>query len=291
MGNAAELWIKANHRLGESIIWHEASQAVMWVDLLDPAFFMHDPKTGMTKNSPLPLQAPIGSIAATTNPKQLIIAHRNGLSLLHLDTLALEPFCDPEAGRADIIYNDIKTDRFGRLWVGTSHAKEQDPRGALWCVKDRKTFALADAGVAISNGPAFSPDGTTMYFNDSAGRKTFAYDIDAGHMQAANRRVLRSYTESEGMPDGVVVDAAGNLWCAMWAGAAILHVSPKGSLIGKIDIAAWNVTTLCFAGHEIFITTATDTTPPDMRAKFPDTGSLFRLATDATGLPEPLFAI
>jgi sugar lactone lactonase YvrE len=294
MGNAAELWIKAKHRLGESIIWHEATGTIMWVDLLDPALFVHDPKTGNTKNSPLPLQAPIGSIAATTNPKQLIIAHGNGLSLLHLDTLTLEPFCDPEAGRADIIYNDIKADRFGRLWVGTSHAKEQDPRGALWCVKDRKTFALADAGFAVSNGPAFSPDGTTMYFNDSAGRTTFAYDISASHLQALNRRVLRSFTADEGMPDGVVVDSDGNLWCAMWSGAAILQVSPSGALLRKIDVASWNVTTLCFAGRglrDIHITTATDSVTPEMLGTYPQTGCLFRIASDTTGLPEPLFAI
>ena len=37
---------------------------------------------------------------------------------------------------------------------------------------------LGDTGFAVSNGPAFSLDGKTMYFNDSAGRKTFAYDIE-----------------------------------------------------------------------------------------------------------------
>ena len=30
---------------------------------------------------------------------------------------------------------------------------------------------LGDVGFAVSNGPAFSLDGNTMYFNDSAGKK------------------------------------------------------------------------------------------------------------------------
>jgi xylono-1,5-lactonase len=291
MNKAAELWIKANHRLGESIIWHAATRRLMWVDLLDPELFVHDPETSEAVANPLPLQPPIGSIAATTDPKRLIIAHRGGLSLLHLETLALEPFCDPEAGRADIIYNDIKTDRWGRLWVGTSHAKELEPRGALWCVKDRDTYALADAGFAVSNGPALSPDGGTMYFNDSAGRKTFAYDIAPTHLRAQNRRVFQSYTEIEGMPDGVTVDAKGNVWCAKWAGAALFQLSATGERIQKINVAAWNVTTLCIVGHDIYITTATDTASDDRMNEMPETGSLFCLRSDEPGLPEPLFPI
>ena len=174
----ADLWIKASHRLGESIIWHAHNRCLYWVDLLDPALFVHDPATGETRSHALALPPPIGSIAATSDPDVLILAHRGGLSLLDVRTLALTFYCDPEGGRDAIIYNDIKVDRQGRLWVGTSHEKEQQHRGVLWCVESRTRWALVDAGFAISNGPAFSLDGRTMYFNDSLGRTTFAYDVD-----------------------------------------------------------------------------------------------------------------
>jgi xylono-1,5-lactonase len=290
----AELWIKAEHRLGESIIWHVAMQRLMWVDLLDPALFIHDPRKNETARHGLDLPPPIGSIAATTDPTRLILAHRGGLSLLNTRTMALESYCNPEDGRDEVIYNDIKVDRWGRLWVGTSHAKEAEPRGALWCVTNRETFSLADVGFPVSNGPAFSRDGSTMIFNDSANYKSFAYDIAEQEMMARHRRVLRAHAVSDGMPDGVVVDSEDTIWTAQWGGAAVLALSPVGALLRKVEVPAWNVTTLCFAGpdlRDVYITTATDTVPPEKMVAFPLTGSLFHFRADVPGLEEPLFAI
>jgi xylono-1,5-lactonase len=294
MATIAQLWIKADHRLGESIIWHAARQCYFWVDLLDPALFSHDPTTAQTTKRVFPIPAPIGSIAATTDDNLLILAHRGGLSLLDINTMALTPYCDPEAGRDEVIYNDIKVDRWGRLWVGTSHAREQQPRGALWCVKDRMTWALADAGFAISNGPAFSLDGKTMYFNDSAHRMTFAYDIAPDHLNARNRRVFVQHGEGDGLPDGCVVDASDHLWTAQWAGHALLRFDRNGRLKERIAVPSVHVTTLCFGGQDLRqmkITTATDGAPPEERSALPLSGSLFASTGGWVGLPEPLFAL
>jgi xylono-1,5-lactonase len=294
MATAAHLWIKADHRLGESIIWHVARQCYFWVDLLDPALYSHDPATGQTTHRVIPLPAPIGSIAATTDNDQLILAHRDGLSVLDINTMALTPYCDPEAGRDEVIYNDIKVDRWGRLWVGTSHARELDPRGALWCVKDRKTWALADAGFAISNGPAFSLDGKTMYFNDSARRTTFAYDIAPDHLGARNRRVFVQHAEGDGLPDGCVVDASDHVWTAQWAGSALLRFDREGQLQHRIAVPSVHVTTLCFGGpnlQHMKITTATDGASYEDITALPQSGSLFACSGDWRGQPEPLFPL
>jgi xylono-1,5-lactonase len=293
MARTAHLWIKAEHRLGESIIWHVARQCYFWVDLLDPALFAHDPATGQTHRRLIPLPPPIGSIAATTDENLLILAHRGGLSLLDINTMELAPYCDPEGGRDDVIYNDIKVDRWGRLWVGTSHARELEPRGALWCVRDRNTWALADAGFAISNGPAFSLDGRTMYFNDSARRITFAYDIAPDHLQARNRRVFVQHAEQDGLPDGCVVDASDHVWTAQWAGRALLRFDQDGHMTDRIEVPSVHVTTLCFGGadlRQMKITTATDGASPEDLASLPHSGSLFACSGDWVGLSEPLFA-
>ena len=158
----AELFIEARHRLGEAIIWHVARRRLLWIDLLDPALIEHDLATGRTERRPLALPPPIGAIAATSDPGLLALTHRHGLSLLAIADLTLTHLCDPEAGRDAIIWNDAKCDRWGRLWIGSSHEKEREPRGALWCVKNGRTFALGDAGFAVSNGPAFSPDGALL---------------------------------------------------------------------------------------------------------------------------------
>jgi len=287
-----ELFIETRHRLGEAIIWHEAHQCLYWIDLLDPALFQHDLNTAATQSWPLPLQGPIGAIVATETPDLLLITHRQGLSLLHLSNLSMEPYCDPEAGRDAIIWNDAKCDRWGRVWAGSSHAFEKEARGALWCVKGRKDFALGDAGFAISNGPAISPDGRVLYFNDSLGRTTYAYDITKNDLHPHNRRALIHFAPEEGLPDGIITDAEGCLWIAHWGGARVSRYSAEGKLIAAYPVAAHNVTTMCFAGPDLttlYITTARDGLDAAALQELPLSGSLFRLETNVKGLPEPLF--
>lgn len=290
----AELFIKARHRLGEAIIWHEASQCLYWIDLLDPALFHHDLLTAKTQSWALPLEAPIGAIAATDNPDLLLITHRRGLSVLRISDLSLAPYCDPEAGRDAIIWNDAKCDRWGRIWAGSSHAFEKEARGALWCIGDRTHFALGDAGFAISNGPAVSPDGLTLYFNDSLGRTTFAYDITATDLHPRNRRALIQFAPEEGLPDGIITDSEGCLWIAHWGGARVSHYTADGKLIAAYPVPAHNVTTMCFAGTDfktLYITTARDGLDEASLAEMPLSGSLFQLATNVRGLTEPLFRL
>jgi xylono-1,5-lactonase len=294
MAHTTELRIRSHHKLGESIIWHVAKQCYFWVDLLDPALFSHNPASGQTVKREIRLPPPIGSIAATTNPDLLLLAHCGGLSLLDVRSMEMTFYCDPEAGRDAIIYNDIKVDRWGRLWVGTSHVKEQEERGALWCVESAKRWALADAGFAVSNGPAFSLDGSTMYFNDSTRRKTYAYDIASDHLGARNRRVLIQHAEQDGMPDGAVVDSADNIWTAQWAGSAVLKFDRAGHRLERIAVPSVHVTTLCFGGADLkypLVTTATDGATPDQLKAQPLSGSIFTFENAVEGVRESLFRL
>ena len=290
----AQLWLQSRHRLGESILWHEVRQRFFWIDLLEPALWSCDASGGGLQSRELPIPPPIGSIAATTNPRHLMLAHRSGLSLLDIDTLALEAWCDPEQGRDGIIFNDMKCDRWGRLWVGTSHEREREPRGALWCVKDRHTWQLADVGFPIANGPAFSPDGTAMYFNDSANHQTLTYDVRPTDLRATNRRVLASYSVEEGMPDGLTVDADGCIWTAQWGGASVIRLTTEGEKRERHPIPAANITSLCFAGSgssTLLITSARDGLQAEALLARPLTGSLFTLDVQTKGLAETLFPI
>lgn len=289
-----QLYHQRQHKLGEAILWHDASQCLYWIDLLEPELFRSNPATGEVRSWPLDLSAPLGAIVATENPNLLLVSHRNGLSLLNLEHLSLTDFVDPENGRHMVSYNDLKSDRWQRCWVGTSHLLECEPRGALWCVASPAAFALGDVGFAISNGPAFSIDGTTMYFNDSLARQTLAYDIEKHNLLPRNRRVIRTYTGDEGLPDGSTVDADGNIWTAHWGGSQVSQMTPSGNLLKTYPVPALNVTTLCFGNTDyktLYITTARDGMTAEQLAAQPLSGSLFSLQTGVQGLPEPLFKL
>jgi sugar lactone lactonase YvrE len=247
-----------------------------------------------TIQSSLSLKAPLGAISATANSKLLIVSHAGGLSTFNIKTGATKIFARPEQDRDAIIYNDCKADRFGRLWVGSSHAKETDPRGALWCVLPNGKCFLGDVGFAVSNGPAFSLDGRIMYFNDSVGKKTFAYDISPDDPIPRNRRVLISYTLEEGMPDGLTVDAEGNLWVAHWGGARITQFTKAGFRLRHIQVPAPHVTSVGFGGENLatlYVTTARDGMSPDALHLWPQSGNLFATKPGVHGIEEPLFPL
>lgn len=292
MTGDAKLFIRAEQRLGEAIIWHAAQQCLFWIDLLAPALFRHCPKTGGTEHWPLDLAPPIGAIAATEDPDLLALTHRHGIALLRISDRTMRPWCDPERGRDGVIYNDAKVDRAGRLWAGTSDALERDPRGALWHVHPGGDHVLADAGFVVANGPAFSPDGNSLYFNDSVGRTTFAYDIEGDHRRLVNRRRLIVFGEEDGLPDGIITDAEGCLWIAHWGAARVSRWSPAGERLGTWAVPAVNVTTMCFGpGSTLYITTARDGVDDATLAQWPLTGSLFTLETQTRGIPEPLLRL
>ena len=294
MSSTVETLCVLDNKLGESPIWHAARQKIYWLDLYAPALFECNADGSHFRARPIAAEAPIGSLVASTEPHMVVIALKTGLHLLNLDTLELTFYCDPENGRAGVIPNDLKVDRWGRIWLATSHEREKDPRGALWCVSGKNNWALADVGFPVSNGPAFSRDGHTMYFNDSVGRQTLAYDISNQHLRAEHRRVLATYSETEGVPDGLTVDENGDLWIAMWAGACVLQLSGTGEKLKHINVPAFQPSSVAFAGaamNWLAITSARDGLPDGRLTDYPLSGSLFACDLDVKGIPEPLFKL
>ncbi len=85
------------------------------------------------------------------------------------------------------------------------------------------------------NGIALSPDETTLYVaNSDANQKVvMAYDINEDG--ASNPRVFLDVTseEGEGMPDGLKVDRAGNLFATGPGGVRV--IAPDGTHLGSIQ--------------------------------------------------------
>src|SRR3546814_16395081 len=78
--------------------------------------------------------------------------------------------------------------------------------------------------VGSSDLPAFSPDGRTMYHSDSAAQLIYQFELNETG-EATNRRIFSSFGEGEGSPDGLTIDAAGDLWVAFWDGWCLARKS------------------------------------------------------------------
>ncbi len=280
--------------LGESILWHAALARPLWLDLTNPHLCALDPTTSRWTKRPLGLPAPVGAIVATTDPATLLLAHTAGIATLDLETLAIQPFAAPERSRDRIIHNDAKVDRWGRLWVGTSDKAEHESRGILWCLTQDGQAVVGDAGFAVSNGPAFSRDGRTLYFSDSVARQILAYEIGPDDPRPKNRRLFAAMAPDEGMPDGLTVDREDCLWVAHWAAARVTRWSPDGVCLLTIPVPAVNVTAVAFGftGFDtLMITTAREAADASALATLPLTGNLFACEPGVGGMPEPLFSL
>jgi sugar lactone lactonase YvrE len=142
------------------------------------------------------------------------------------------------------------------------------------------------SGVRVSNGIDWSPDERTMYFADTpTGRiDAFDYDVETGAIR--NRRTLIAIPHDEGGPDGLVLDAEGHLWVALWAGWQIRRYSPEGELEIKVHLPVSLVTKGAFGGpalDDLYITSARVDLSEEQLGEQPHAGSLFRVRTGVRG--------
>lgn len=186
--------------------------------------------------------------------------------------------------------NDGYIDAAGRLWFGTMDNDERDASGSLYRY-DGISLAQMDAGYVITNGPAMSPDGRTLYHVDTAGQHVFAFDVDnSGGL--SNKRSFARIHEPGAWPDGPAVDQDGNVWIGLFGGWGVACYSPQGRLLHTVPLPVSQCTKVAFGGadlRDLYITTASIGLPEEELARQPLAGGLFRLRVDTPGLPQNVF--
>src|SRR3546814_10401586 len=77
---------------------------------------------------------------------------------------------------------------------------EVERSGQLFRFDPDHSWSLQDKGYRVTNGPAFSSDGRTMYHSDSAAQLIYQFELNETG-EATNRRIFSSFGEGEGSPD------------------------------------------------------------------------------------------
>jgi sugar lactone lactonase YvrE len=145
---------------------------------------------------------------------------------------------------------------------------------------------VQDAGYVITNGPALSPDGRTLYHTDTLERVIYAFDLDeAGAL--LSRSVFAEV--DRGYPDGPAVDADGCVWTGLFGGWGLNRYAPTGELLEHVPFPVANVTKPAFGGEDlrtVYVTTAWKGLSAAEREAQPLAGGLFRFLADTPGLPQ-----
>jgi D-xylonolactonase len=277
----------ARAQLGESPLWSVEDQTLYWLDLMQPTLHSWSEASGAAAR-PLDLRAPLGPLVALSEPGRALTTDPRGVYSVELATGATSLIGSPLEHILGVHVNDGKTDRDGGLWLSTSDDAEERGLGALCRVlpgTERFDLRLVDSGFAVGNGPAFSPDGSILYFDDTAAQRVLAYPIEDGVPGDPTTLI----TVEDGHPDGVTVDAEGCLWLAIWAGARVARYSPEGELLREIPIPGLNVSSVTFGGPDLdvlFVTTAWKGMSDGERERMPGSGGAYAVDAGVRGIAE-----
>lgn len=274
--------------LGENPVWSKHEGVLYWLDCLQPAIHYFNPQTCTDKF--IVLDQTVTSIALYS-PNSLLVTTEEGYAFANLITGSLEHIGNPYANQA-VIFNDGKCDREGRFWSGTAAKDWQSPIGILFQLTADLAFKPMDNGFILSNGIGFSPDNQYLYFSDSLAHTIYRYDFDLKSGTIANRESFINIPDSEGLPDGMTVDAGGFLWVAMWDGWSINRYDSQGKKVNSIKLPIPRPTSVAFGDHNLstlYITSARMGLSEEQLKHSPLSGNLFAMKTPFRGLPEPHF--
>jgi D-xylonolactonase len=273
--------------LGEGPVWVAREAALYWLDIKGLKIFRLG-DDGKRSEWPTPLR--IGSLAPRRSGG-FIAGTEDGIAMVDPVADRFEIVASPEANLPDNRFNDGKVDRRGRFWAGTMDDAEKAASGTLYCVDPGLTWSAIDSSYKVTNGPAFSPSGDTMYHNDSARQLTYAFDMDSAG-NAANRRTFLQFGAGDGYPDGMTVDSEGCLWIAFWGGWCLRRYSPDGEWVETIKMPVQRPTSCAFGGRDLdrlYVTSASIGLDEDALEMQPNAGGLFMFTPGVRGLADVPF--
>jgi sugar lactone lactonase YvrE len=217
------------------------------------------------------LEMPAGSLAngiRFNKAGQMFVADHTGHNILRVDpkTRKITVFAHEPAMNQP---NDLAISADGTLWASDPDWKNST--GQLWRIDPSGKVTRLVTGMGTTNGIEVSPDGRTLYVNESVQRNVWAFDIQADRTLSGKRLLIQF--PDYGF-DGMRSDVDGNLYITRHGKGTVAVVSPKGKLLREIDVLGSKPTNLTFGG-------------PDGRTCYvteADKGRLVQFRTDRAGL-------
>ena len=276
IGNTRSQW-------GEGPLWWRG--ALYFVDIEGHRVHRLDPADGSEKSWD------VGQRVGTVVPREsggLVIAGDHGLFFLDEESGQLTAIADPERDKPDNRFNDGKCAPDGRFFAGTISLVRKTGDARLYRLDPDLTLHEAFGPVTTSNGIVWSADGKTVFYIDTPRREVLAFDYEDGHLR--NLRSVVSTAHLDASPDGMAMDAAGNLWIAFCHGGCVACFDPEsGAELRRIELPCLETTACAFGGPDLadlYVTTGVHKSVVEEHA-----GRLFVICgLGVRGLPANAFA-
>lgn len=279
--------LDTTYQLAECPTWDERTGRLFWADIQGRAIHAMDWQS--REITSWQFENEVGSFGLTEDGR-LVVAVWDKIILFDPKSGNRELLAEIEANLPQTRLNDGKIGPDGAFWVGTMDTSSpREPIASLYRVSGTGEVDEIREGLQVSNGLAWSPDGTTMYHADSSPGWIEAYSFDPETGEIGSKMLFAQQTNETGRPDGATVDSDGNYWSAGVSAGLVNCFAPDGSLKTVIKIPAPKPTMPCFCGPELDQLVVTSLKPPaDPDASEPDhlSGGLFLISGHgAKGLP------
>lgn len=274
--------LSSSCELGEGALWTDDERAVWFVDILGLRLHRFETETGRHDSWATPTRP--GFVVHCTGGG-VIVGLEKGLYRFSLTAPVFQLLVRVESERPQNRLNDGVVGPDGALWFGSKNEPEDDATGAWYRWTGAGDPVRFDDGYVVTNGPAFSLDGRTLYHSDSIRRRVLARTVEPDGSVGENR-VFAEIGAAAGYPDGLAVDSEGCVWVAMYAGWAVRRYNFDGRLLGTYSLPCANVTRPCFGGSDrrtVYLTTARGGLSGDERAAQPLAGALFAFRSPVPG--------
>lgn len=134
--------------------------------------------------------------------------------------------------------NDCTIARDGTIYFtdpsyGLGDRPREQPCEGVYRISLRGEITRVVDDMTRPNGLGISPDGKTLYVADSARKVIRAYTMAQDGSVSDGRDFASLESEKEGSPDGMALDAEGNIYCA--AGGGVWVFTPAGEHLGTIE--------------------------------------------------------
>ncbi|WP_420142326.1 SMP-30/gluconolactonase/LRE family protein [Sphingomonas sp.] len=269
--------------LGEGPVWVVREQALYFVDIKQHRVHRFDPATGDHRDWTAPGQ--VGWILPADDGA-FLVGLQQGIARFYPDTGTFAVVATPETHLPGNRLNDAAVDASGRIWFGSMDDGEGADSGHLYAFEEGEARHAGLDPVCITNGPAISPDGKTLYHTDTLGRVIHACPINNDGTLGAPR-VFAEIDEADGWPDGSVCDADGHIWIGLWGGWRARRYDPAGKVVTEVRFPCANVTKIAFGGPDLrtaYATTARKGLDAAALEGQPLAGNLFAFDAGVAGL-------
>jgi sugar lactone lactonase YvrE len=268
--------------LGEGLLWDERNQTIMWVDAFVKIINTWDPATKILIERKY--DSLVTSIAKRESGGYVVAA---GLKLItlneNLDVISSSPL---EMPNENVRTNDGNVDLNGNYWVGSFANDAKPKQGNLRRISPNLESKVFLQDITIANGMDWSLDNKICYYIDTPTKKVSRFNFNTETSEFEGELEAIDVSQYSGAPDGMCVDAAGNLWVAFWGGGCVRSFSPTGELLAQVDVAATLVTNCAFGGPDLstlYITCAIPSYEDFVKGEEPLAGSLFKADVGAKG--------